>query len=87
MLDAVRLQTSMLLPGSHMRSNMRIAVELPCTTGLYDSVPLPPLREAPVDYAGERLLWDPAFRQVRVEHLVVMLGLCCQKALRFGRGR
>ncbi len=35
-----------------------------CAAGLYDSIPLPPLSEAPVDYANERLLWDAAFRQV-----------------------
>lgn len=38
--------------------------EISASAGLYDSIPLPPLSAAPVDYANERLLWDAAFRQV-----------------------
>ena len=31
--------------------------------GLYDSIPLRPLRPQPVDYAQDRLFWDSDFQQ------------------------
>lgn len=36
----------------------------PYAAGLYESITVPALREAPVDYAEERLLWDSDFQSV-----------------------
>ncbi|DBB11157.1 TPA: Phosphoglucan, water dikinase, chloroplastic [Trebouxia sp. C0006] len=38
--------------------------------GLYDSIPFPSLREQPVDYASDELLWDSAFQQEILQGLV-----------------
>ena len=38
--------------------------------GLYDSIAFPALREQSLDYATERLLWDPSFQQELLQGLV-----------------
>lgn len=52
------------MPGYLAAAMAHVKPEVVFATGLYDSIPLPPLEEAPVDYANERLLWDAPFQQV-----------------------
>jgi alpha-glucan,water dikinase len=47
--------------------------------GLYDSVMLTPAREVPLDYAGERLVWDDQFR-AGVVGKVAEIGIAVEQA-------
>ena len=47
--------------------------------GLYDSVMLTPPREVPLDYTGERLLWDDEFR-TSVMGKVAEIGIAVEQA-------